>query len=47
LVNQGYFPVKETSGIHPVLVEGWVLCRRAVDLDGDAAFRWEDYWPRA
>src|SRR4051812_29250143 len=32
-VNQGYFPVKETSGIHPDLVEGWVFCRRAYDLD--------------
>ena len=46
-VNQGYFPIKETSGIHPDLVEGWVFCRRAFDLDGDAAFRWQDYWPRA
>ena len=24
-VNQGYFPVKETSIIHPDLVEGWVF----------------------
>jgi len=46
-VNQGYFPIKETSGIHPDLVEGWVFCRRAFDLDGDAAFRWLDFWPRA
>src|SRR5256885_9969053 len=46
-VNQGYFPVKETSGIHPDLVEGWVFCRRAFDVDGDPAFRWQDYWPRA
>src|SRR5206468_7517785 len=46
-VNQGYFPIKETSGIHPDLVEGWVFCRRAFDLDADAAFRWQDYWPRA
>jgi isopenicillin N synthase-like dioxygenase len=45
-VNQGYFPIKETSGIHPDLVEGWVFCRRAFDLDGDPAFRAEDYWPR-
>src|SRR5262245_27259262 len=22
-VNQGYFPIKETSNIHPDLVEGW------------------------
>ena len=28
-VNQGYFPIKETSEIHPDLVEGWVFCRRA------------------
>ena len=44
-VNQGYFPIKETSDIHPDLVEGWVFCRRAFDLDG-AAFRAEDFWPR-
>jgi isopenicillin N synthase-like dioxygenase len=46
-VNQGYFPIKETSGIHPDLVEGWVFCRRAFDLDGDASFRWQDFWPHA
>jgi isopenicillin N synthase-like dioxygenase len=50
-VNQGYFPIKETSGIHPDLVEGWVFCRRAFDLQGrrneGAPFRWEDFWPRA
>lgn len=33
-VNQGYFPIKETSDIHPDLVEGWVFCRRAFALDG-------------
>ncbi len=32
-VNQGYFPIKETTNIHPDLVEGWVFCRRAFDLD--------------
>jgi isopenicillin N synthase-like dioxygenase len=44
-VNQGYFPLKETTIIHPDLVEGWVFCRRAFDLDGkdfDAAA----FWPR-
>src|SRR5471032_3196219 len=54
-VNQGYFPIKETSGIHPDLVEGWVFTRRAFDMDVDAtashskssAFRWQDFWPRA
>ena len=30
-VNQGYFPIKETSNMHPDLVEGWVFCRRAFD----------------
>ena len=32
-VNQGYFPIKETSDIHPDLVEGWVCCRRAFAFD--------------
>jgi isopenicillin N synthase-like dioxygenase len=31
-VNQGYFPIKETSNMHPDLVEGWVFCRRAFEL---------------
>ena len=31
-VNQGYFPMRETTVIHPDLVEGWVFCRRAFDL---------------
>jgi len=39
-VNQGYFPIEETSDIHPDLVEGWVFCRRAfVEADQDA------FWP--
>jgi isopenicillin N synthase-like dioxygenase len=48
-VNQGYFPIEETSDIHPDQVEGWVWCRRAFDIpqQRDAAFRAEDYWPRA
>jgi isopenicillin N synthase-like dioxygenase len=45
-VNQGYFPIKETSDIHPDLVEGWVFCRRAFALGEDAAWREDDYWPR-
>ena len=45
-VNQGYFPIKETSDIHPDLVEGWVFCRRAFALPGGAAAgRVEDFWP--
>jgi isopenicillin N synthase-like dioxygenase len=48
-VNQGYFPIEETSDIHPDLVEGWVFCRRAFDIPQrrDGTFRPEDYWPRA
>ena len=48
-VAQGYFPLEQTSDIHPDLVEGWVWCRRAFDLaqQRDQAFRAEDYWPRA
>jgi isopenicillin N synthase-like dioxygenase len=46
-VSQGYFPIEETSEIHPDLVEGWVWCRRAFDIPQDRAgpFRAEDYWP--
>jgi isopenicillin N synthase-like dioxygenase len=49
-VNQGYFPIEETSDIHPDLVEGWVWCRRAFDVANrreQGSFRAEDYWPRA
>jgi isopenicillin N synthase-like dioxygenase len=48
-INQGYFPIEETSDIHPDLVEGWVWCRRAFDVpqEREAEFRAEDYWPRA
>ena len=48
-VNQGYFPIEETSEIHPDLVEGWVFCRRAFDIPQgrDETFRAEDYWPGA
>jgi isopenicillin N synthase-like dioxygenase len=48
-VNQGYFPIEETSDIHPDLVEGWLWCRRAFDIpqQREQPFRAEDYWPRA
>jgi len=48
-VNQGYFPIEETSDIHPDLVEGWVWCRRAFNIpqDRDRPFHAEVYWPRA
>jgi len=45
-VNQGYFPLEETSLIHPDLVEGWVFCRRAFDLDGAPDFDAKAFWPR-
>ena len=47
-VNQGYFPIEETSDIHPDLVEGWVWCRRAFDIPQrrEAPFRPDDFWPK-
>lgn len=46
-VSQGYFPIRETSDIHPDLVEGWVFCRRAFDMPGprQAPFDARDFWP--
>ena len=46
-VNQGYFAVKETTRIHPDLVEGWVFCRRAFNLDTAEDFRASEFWLRA
>jgi len=43
-VNQGYFPIRETTNIHPDLVEGWVFCRRAFDLGEDPAYQARDHW---
>ena len=43
-VNQGYFGLRETSDIHPDLVEGWVFCRRAFDL-GEEPVNLADFWP--
>ncbi len=43
-VSEGYFPVKETSDIHPDLVEGWVFGRRAFDLDNNAGFDAANFW---
>ena len=45
-VNQGYFPIKETTVIHPDLVEGWVFCRRAFDLGEHADYDARAFWPR-
>lgn len=45
-VSQGYFPIEETSDIHPDQVEGWVFCRRAFAFDeaqgSSAAALWPD-----
>jgi isopenicillin N synthase-like dioxygenase len=48
-VSQGYFPIEETSEIHPDLVEGWVWCRRAFDIPQPTGtpFRPEEFWPSA
>jgi len=48
-VSQGYFPLEETSDIHPDLVEGWVWCRRAFDIpqQRDGPFEAEEFWPDA
>ena len=43
-VSEGYFPIKETSDIHPDLVEGWVFGRRAFALGGNADAA--QLWPR-
>ena len=46
-VSQGYFPIRETSDIHPDLVEGWVWCRRAFDMPQERStpFEPESFWP--
>ena len=46
-INQGYFPIEETTDIHPDLVEGWVFCRRAFpSLRADATVETGDFWPK-
>lgn len=45
-VNQGYFPIKETTIIHPDLVEGWVFCRRAFNLPENPNYKESEYWPK-
>lgn len=46
-VNQGYFPIEETTIIHPDQVEGWVFCRRAFNLDDDPDFDESKFWPES
>jgi isopenicillin N synthase-like dioxygenase len=45
-VSQGYFPIKETSDIHPDLVEGWVWCRRGFDIPQERTETYSvtDFW---
>ena len=45
-VNQGYFPIKQTTVIHPDLVEGWVFCRRAFNMRNRDGFDELKFWPR-
>jgi hypothetical protein len=47
-VNQGWFPMEETSNLHPDQVEGWVWCRRAFRLPGGlrpAGAKLAEFWP--
>ena len=46
-VNAGYFGMKKTTIIHPDLVEGWVFCRNAFNLEGKADYQEKDFWPRS
>jgi isopenicillin N synthase-like dioxygenase len=45
-VNQGYFPINETTIIHPDLVKGWVFCRRALNMNDQPNFNEKEFWPR-
>jgi isopenicillin N synthase-like dioxygenase len=45
-VNQGYFPIEQTTIIFPDQVEGWVFCRRAFDMDAHGNFDEKAFWPR-
>lgn len=45
-VSEGYFPIRETTDIHPDLVEGWVFGRRAFDFGGHEGFDARAFWPR-
>lgn len=45
-VNQGYFPIRETTIIHTDLVEGWVFCRRAFDLGENPNYDENVFWVR-
>lgn len=46
-VNQGYFPFKASTHIHPDLVQGWVFATRAFDVPGRPADApsLAEFWP--
>ena len=46
-VNQGYFPYKKSTKMHPDLVEGWVFANRAFNLEGRPGREAEigTFWP--
>lgn len=45
-VSEGYFPIEETSDIHPDQVEGWVFGRRAFAMpDVEVPFDPSAFWP--
>lgn len=46
-VNQGYFPYKKSTAMHPDLVQGWVFASRAFDLagEGDVDAMLRAFWP--
>lgn len=47
-ISQGYFPIKQTSDIHPDLVEGWVWCRRAFNIPQKhtKSESFSSFWPK-
>lgn len=44
-IDQGYFPITEATDINLDLVERWVFCRRAFDINQDPGFFVDDFWP--
>lgn len=47
-VNQGYFPYKKSTAMHPDLVEGWVFASRAFNLENrpDGERELAKFWPK-
>lgn len=46
-VNQGYFPYKKTTALHPDLIQGWVFASRAFNLQDrpEAESELRKFWP--